>query len=335
MLTYVTFMKFDKIYLSLSFLILFTVFSWITSCTHVSNIANLPEVCFTADILPIFTSNCAISGCHDGVGRESRRAMTTYAEIVRDITPGNPNSSNIYQVIISKWGNLMPPNKPLSVDNREKIRIWIEQGAAESSPACPTTIDGTPTPPVARACFTRDILPVIVSRCATTGCHSATSGGERINLTTYANIKSIVSPGNPSASRLYTVIKSSGGESKMPPSSSPQLSVAEIDSIGKWIGYGALNENCGEVCDTINPVTFSGTIWPIMQTSCTGCHTGTSAGGGIVISNYASVQTIAVSGVLMNSLKGTGVSIMPKVGSFSACRIRQFDIWIKNGSLNN
>jgi len=47
-------MKPDKIYLSLSFLILITVFSWFTSCSHVADIANLPEVCFTGDILPIF-----------------------------------------------------------------------------------------------------------------------------------------------------------------------------------------------------------------------------------------------------------------------------------------
>jgi len=328
-------MKLDKIYLSLSFLILFTVFSWITSCTHVSNIANLPEVCFTSDILPIFTSNCAISGCHDGAGRESRRALNTYADIIKDITAGNPNASNIYQVIISKWGNMMPPNKPLSIDNREKIRIWIEQGAAESSPACPTTIDGTPTPPVARACFTRDILPVIISRCATTGCHDAISHKEGYNYTTYASIKHSVSPGNPTASKLYTVIKSGGGESKMPPSNKPQLSAAEIDSIGKWIGYGALNENCGEVCDTINPVTFSGTIWPIIQSSCTGCHSGTNPSGNVLLASYNNVATIASSGVLMNSLNGAGVTKMPVGTTFSACRIRQFQIWVNNGFSNN
>jgi hypothetical protein len=327
------FMKPDKIYLSLSLLILFTVFSWFTSCTHVANIANLPEVCFTNDVLPIFASSCAITGCHDGGGRESHRAMNNYADIMQDITPGNPGASRIYQTIIAKWGNRMPPSKPLSLDNRERIRLWIEQGAIESSAACPTTTGSTP--PVARACFTRDILPVILSRCATTGCHDAASNGEIGSFTTYANIKSAVSPGNPANSRLYNVINNGSGESKMPPASSPQLSVAEIDSIGKWIGYGALNENCGEICDTINPVTFSGTIWPIMQSACTGCHTGTSSGGGIALAGYANVQTIAANGILMNSLRGTGISVMPKGSPFTACTIRQFDIWVKNGALNN
>ena len=144
-----------------------------------------------------------------------------------------------------------------------------------------------------------------------------------------------VTPGNPGASRLYTVITSSGGESKMPPSNSPQLSTAQIDSIGKWIGYGALNETCGEVCDTINPVTFSGTIWPIMQTSCTGCHTGASPGGGIALANYANVQAVAANGSLINSLTGTGVPKMPLNGAFSTCQIREFEIWVNNGSLNN
>ena len=331
-------MKLDKIYLFISLLLFFAVFSWLTSCTHVANIANMPEVCFTGDVLPIFVNNCAIAGCHDGAGRESRMPLNNYADIVREITPGNPNGGRLYQTIIAKWINKMPPRQPLSLENREKIRIWIEQGAIESSAACPTTITGVNgggTPPVTRACFTRDILPVILSRCATTGCHDGAAGGERRSFTTYANISSSVSPGNPSQSSLYKVITITSGESKMPPASSPQLSVSEIDSIGKWIGYGALNENCGEVCDTINPVTFSGTIWPIMQTACTGCHIGTSPGGGIAIANYANVQTIAANGSLMNSLRGNGVSQMPKGSSFSACRIKQFDIWVKNGALNN
>jgi mono/diheme cytochrome c family protein len=329
-------MKPDKIYLSLTLLILLTVFSWFTSCTHVANIANLPEVCFTGDIFPIIKTNCAISGCHDGGGESL--PMNNYADIMQGITAGNAASSRIYQTIIAKWGNRMPPNKALSMGNRERIRIWIEQGAIESSAACPTATtggNGGGTPSVARACFTRDILPVIVSRCATTGCHDAVTHKEGYNYTTYTNIRSSVSPGDPANSRLLNVIKLGSGESKMPPASSQQLSVAEIDSIGKWIGYGALNENCGEVCDTINPVTFSGTIWPIMQTYCTGCHTGTSPGGGIAIANYANVQTIAANGSLMNSLRGTGVSVMPKGSSFTVCRIRQFDIWVKNGALNN
>lgn len=330
-------MKPDKVYLSLILLLIVTVFSWVTSCTHVSNIANLPEVCFTGDILPIFSSNCAISGCHDG-GGESHMALNNYNDISNGVVAGNPGASRLYQSIIAKWGNRMPPAQPLSTENRTKIRIWIEQGAIESSSACPTAIngrDGGNTPYVARACFTRDILPVVVSRCATTGCHDATTHKEGYNYTTYTSIMRSVTAGNPANSKLYQVINITSGESKMPPSGSPQLSTVEKDSIYKWISYGALNENCGEVCDTINPVTFSKTIWPIMQASCTGCHSGTTPSGNVLLASYSNVATQAANGMLLKSLNGTGVTKMPVGTSFSACRIRQFQIWINNGFLNN
>ena len=327
-------MKPDKIYVLLASLIISSSVLWFISCSHDAKIANFPEICFEGDVLPIFTNSCAMAGCHDGQG-ETRLILNNYDDISRGVSAGNPNGSRLYTAIVAKAGeNMMPPKQPLSIQNRTIIRLWIEQGA-QNTTCSQSTGNGGNTPFVARACFTRDILPVILSRCATTGCHDAAANSEMASYTTYASIRSSVSPGNPSQSSLYRVITLASGESKMPPAGSPQLSVAETDSIAKWISYGALNENCGEVCDTINPVTFSGTIWPIIQSACTGCHTGTSSGGGIAIANYANVQTIALNGSLRNSLRGTGVPIMPKGSSFSACRIRQFDIWIKNGSLNN
>lgn len=312
-------------------------FSWITSCTHTANIANMPVVCFEGDVLPIYTNNCAVTGCHDG-SRGSRMVFNNYADIRASVTPGNPGNSQSYQAIISKWGNTMPPNRPISLENRTIIRLWIEQGAEQTT--CPVANNpngssGGDTVVTKRACFTRDILPVLVSRCGIASCHDAVSHKEGYNYTSYTSTLQSVNAGNPGNSKLYEVITSNSGENKMPPVNYSQLSAAEIDSIGKWIGYGALNETCGDACDTINPVTFSGTIWPIMQTSCTGCHTGASPGGGITLANYSNVQALALNGSLINSLQGTGVSQMPKGGSLSACRIRQFEIWINNGSLNN
>jgi hypothetical protein len=122
-------MKPNKIYLSLTFLLVFTMVSWITSCTHDAKITDLPEVCFARDVLPIFATSCAISGCHDGGGHEGR-ALNNYDNISRSVVPGNPNGSNLYQTITDSWGfNRMPPNQPLSLENRTIIRIWIEQGA--------------------------------------------------------------------------------------------------------------------------------------------------------------------------------------------------------------
>ena len=174
-------MKPDKFVLSLTLLIFLTIFSWFTSCTHIANIANLPEVCFTGQVLPIFINNCAMAGCHDGGGREERRPLNTYADIMRDITPGNPDGSRVYQTIIAKWENHMPPGQPLSLENRTIIRVWIEQGAALTTCTDTTGQGGGGNTYVARACFTRDILPVIISRCASTGCATIASSGALIN----------------------------------------------------------------------------------------------------------------------------------------------------------
>ena len=328
-------MKIDKVFLFLGLIFIFAVASWVASCTHNADAGNLPEVCFERDVLPIFLNSCAISGCHNGQG-ESDLVLTSYVPISHAVEPGKPYSSRIYNSIIAKGGEgKMPPDQPLSLDNRTIIRVWIEQGAGLTTCGDTTGQGGGGGGYVnTLACFSRDILPVLTSRCASTGCHDVKSHqGDRV-LTNYSEIRNIVSPGSPNSSKLIEVIYASG-EDKMPPAGKPQLLTAEIDSIRHWISYGALNQYCGETCDTINPVTFSGTIWPIMQTSCTGCHSGAAPSGGVPLANYTNVSAAAANGSLLNSLKGAGVTKMPLGGSFSKCRIRQFGIWINNGHLNN
>lgn len=329
--------KTDRVLFIPVMILIITLYSWISSCTHQADIDNLAGVCFERDVLPVFRNSCAISGCHDGTG-ESDLNLGSYVPISHAVEPGKPYSSEIYKAIIATSGeNKMPPDKPLSLYNRTLIRIWIEQGANLTT-CVDTTQQGNGTgndyynP---RACFTRDIFPVLLSRCATSGCHDAVSHREGYVFASYSTTLQAVTPGSASDSKLYDVIKTAAGEDKMPPQGTPQLSLAEIDSIAAWIGYGALNENCGEACDTLNPVTFSGVIWPVMQASCTGCHSGSSPSGGVNLSNYTTVSSVAASGLLLNSLYGTGVSRMPPGNPFSACRIRQFEIWINNGYLNN
>jgi len=94
--------------------------------------------------------------------------------------------------------------------------------------------------------------------------------------------------------------------------------------------YPSLNNSC----DTTN-VTFSATITPVLNSYCTTCHSGSPPSGGITLTSYASVQAQASSGMLMNALNGKGVPIMPLSGSLPVCKIELFQIWIRNGMLNN
>jgi hypothetical protein len=128
-------MKTDKVLLFLVLLLLFTVTSWIVSCTHTADLSGLPAVCFDRDVLPVFLNSCAKSGCHDG-GGESGLVLNTYSNIMNGVVPGAPNSSSVYKSIVKTTGeNKMPPDQPLSTENRILIRIWIEQGAVQTP--CP------------------------------------------------------------------------------------------------------------------------------------------------------------------------------------------------------
>src|SRR5665648_545656 len=119
-------MKPDKIRLSRALVVIITTIFSITSCSHEANITDFPEICFEGDVLPIFTNNCGISGCHNGQG-ESRLTLNNYLDISHAVVAGNPNASKVYKAIIATMGeNKMPPDKPLSLDNRTIIRLWIE-----------------------------------------------------------------------------------------------------------------------------------------------------------------------------------------------------------------
>ena len=98
-----------------------------------------------------------------------------------------------------------------------------------------------------------------------------------------------------------------------------------------------LYPSLGSGCDTTN-VTYSGKVVPILANNCLSCHSNAmapSAGNNIALENYSDVVARAVS--VSGAINQTGsYSPMPKNGSkLSACLISTFDIWVRNGKLNN
>ena len=90
-------------------------------------------------------------------------------------------------------------------------------------------------------------------------------------------------------------------------------------------------------CDTAN-VTFSGTVIPILSNNCFTCHSNSTAasfGNNIRLENYADLKANAVA--VKGSINYTGTySRMPKNGGkLKSCSLRQFDIWVSQGMLNN
>jgi ribosomal protein S16 len=203
------------------------------------------------------------------------------------------------------------------------------------------TKEGNTIPPAITGCspdsvyFINEILPIISSNCTMSGCHDNITHADGVNLTGYDRIMRYVAPGNAGNSKLYKSIIKTNGDRMPPPPMSP-LTQAQKDKIAKWINQGAKNNNCSGNCDTA-VFTYTGAVKPIMDNKCAGCHNPSSLGGGIDVSAYNMVKTIALNGKLFGSIAHlSGYSPMPENGiKLSDCEIRQVQKWISAGSLNN
>jgi uncharacterized membrane protein len=202
------------------------------------------------------------------------------------------------------------------------------------------TVDTTPIPgPVANngVCFESEILPLFQSNCAKSGCHDAATHTEGLILDSYANIirKDII-PGKADNSKLYRVLFETGKD-KMPPAPNADLTAAQKALIGKWINEGAKNTtNCNNTCDS-NQFKYGANISIIINSYCTGCHSGTAASGNIDLSTYNTVKIQAANGRLVGAVThAAGYSAMPKnANKLSDCQITQIKKWVAAGALNN
>jgi hypothetical protein len=185
-------------------------------------------------------------------------------------------------------------------------------------------------------CFQENILPILQSNCAISGCHDAVTAEEDLVLTNYNNLMSggIVSPSDPNNSTLYEVITASpSSEDHMPPPPYSSLSPEQIALIYYWIEQGALDNPCPNACDS-NIFTFSGAISPTVQSQCQGCHSGGTPSAGLLLNSYAAIAD-AVSNRGLAGRINSITNPMPPYGLMSDCKRKQFDHWISGGMPNN
>ena len=184
-------------------------------------------VYFDNQILPIFISNCAISGCHDAQSAEEGVVLTNYNNIMKKITPGNPNNSEYYTVLNKTGEELMPRNPStgrgysLPADQINLIKTWINQGAKNNyCDDCDTTM----------YTYSGTIKAIIDQNCATSsGCHG--NGSQYGAFTTYAGLKSRVDN--------QLIQKRAIVNQDMPPAGS--MPDCELLLIKNWIDAGAQN----------------------------------------------------------------------------------------------
>lgn len=186
-------------------------------------------VCFESDILPLFQSNCAKSGCHDAITKKEGLILDSYANIMRkDIVPGKADNSKIYKVLFETGSDKMPPppNPDLTAAQKALIGKWINEGA-KNTVNCAVNCDTT------QFKYGANILPILSANC--TGCHAGTGASGGIDLSNYNNVKTQASNG-----RLVGSVTHAPGYSAMPQNAA-KLSECQLTQIKKWVAAGALN----------------------------------------------------------------------------------------------
>ncbi len=309
----------------------------VNSCQHDGTPADqMPEVCFTEQVLPIFQNSCGTSGCHDSRG-EAGYVFTDYASIMKAISPGNADKSKAYKAMTSTF-QLMPPNNALPIDKRTIIRLWIEQGAKETTCGVPITGGTNPDGSLITksgtlwACYDRDIQPILMSSCAVSGCHDATTHHDGVDFSSYAKTLQRIKAGDPNRSSLYnSIVASQGSEHFMPTKPYSALSKTAIDTIYSWIKRGGLNEECASPCDTTGTIGYTSHIKSIIDLSCGSCHGANNPNGGIKLQTASDVKAAAESGTLLASVNRQGSKPMPPNYSLSSCKVKQIELWIQQG----
>ncbi|NNK80840.1 MAG: hypothetical protein HKO93_05020, partial [Flavobacteriales bacterium] len=138
--------------------------------------------------------------------------------------------------------------------------------------------------------FANQILPLFVSSCAISGCHDAVTAEDDMVLDSYDNIlgSGEIIPFNTGEGDIYEVITESDPDDIMPPPPESPLSQEQIDMIGLWISQGAQNNGC-DGCD-YPVISFSATVFPLIQNKCEGCHSGAEPDGNTLLTNYDEVK---------------------------------------------
>jgi ribosomal protein S16 len=180
-------------------------------------------------------------------------------------------------------------------------------------------------------CFNTQILPLFVTNCAQSGCHDAITRAEGYDLTTFLKITSKgIDRKSPKNSKIYTEMLGN-----MPPKPLTKLLKSQTDLVLKWISEGAKNVNCSSAIDTTN-ITFSKTIFPLLQTNCVGCHQTGLASGGVLLNSYDNISTYIANKRIWGAINYvSGYVAMPPTEKMTDCQLAIIKKWIDNGAKND
>ncbi|MEI7523415.1 MAG: c-type cytochrome domain-containing protein [Mariniphaga sp.] len=181
-------------------------------------------VCFQRDILPILTSSCGTSGCHDAQTHREGYTIIDYASVMTNLVKaGSPNSSRLYTAVAN---NNMPPNSytKLTQAKKDSIYNWIKNGALNST--CTSTCDTTGV-----MTYQNQISAILSNNCVS--CHSGANAQKGVLLDNYASVKANMDNGS-----ILSAVK--GITLQMPPTPASKISSCQIRQLELWKSSGEL-----------------------------------------------------------------------------------------------
>lgn len=181
-------------------------------------------ICFERDILPIFVSSCAKSGCHDAITAEEELILNSWQGIMAGgIKPENPSDSKIFKEIKGRMGG--PRYGNLSSAQKILIQKWIMLGAKNTT-NCPTDCDSS------QYKYSANIKPLIDKYCI--GCHAYPNASGSVDLSSYSGVSTSAKNG--------TLLSSLTRTTNWMPKGGNKLSDCQIKQFEKWINAGAPND---------------------------------------------------------------------------------------------
>ncbi len=191
-------------------------------------------VCFETEILPLFTSNCAKSGCHNSASHQEGYVFEDYDGIMAGVVPSKPGKSKVYEAITEDDPEKRmppPPNEPLLPAQVQLIKLWIEQGA-QNTTNCEVSCD------TALVRYSIEIKTILDRSCR--GCHGEINPSSGINLYDYTTISQLALDGLHTYGTLLSAVMHEGGASPMP-KGGDKLPDCDINKFRAWVNRGAPN----------------------------------------------------------------------------------------------
>lgn len=187
---------------------------------------------FERDILPIFTTSCAFSGCHNAESAEDGVILISYESVMASdiVRPFRLDNSDLYEVITDDDEDDRMPKPPaprLSSEEIQLIANWILQGATNE------ICDWDMQCKSENISYLNEVRPILDSGCLS--CHNSGNPSGGVVLDNFNGVRAAAESG-----RLLGAISWTGPYQRMP-LGGLQLSDCKIQQIETWINEGMKN----------------------------------------------------------------------------------------------